>query len=104
MQKPNILKFLFYFSIGVIGQVVKQSELGSKQTENIDEYLSGKLTDIDFIITTSCTGIMIPSVDAHLINRLKMRQDIVRLPVTEMGCAAGVSWRPGYPRCCSPWI
>ena len=48
-------------------------------------------TDIDYIITVSCTGIMIPSLDAYLINRLKMRQDIVRLPVTEMGCAAGVS-------------
>ncbi len=47
--------------------------------------------DIDYIITVSCTGIMIPSVDAYLINRLRMRQDIVRLPVTEMGCAAGVS-------------
>ncbi len=47
--------------------------------------------DIDFIITVSCTGIMIPSLDAYLINRLKMKQDIVRLPVTEMGCAAGVS-------------
>jgi predicted naringenin-chalcone synthase len=47
--------------------------------------------DIDYIITVSCTGIMIPSVDAYLINSLKMRQDIVRLPVTEMGCAAGVS-------------
>lgn len=47
--------------------------------------------DIDYIITTSCTGIMIPSVDAHLINRLRLRQDIVRLPITEMGCAAGVS-------------
>lgn len=46
---------------------------------------------IDYIITVSCTGFMIPSVDAFLINRLKMRQDIVRLPVTEMGCAAGVS-------------
>lgn len=47
--------------------------------------------DIDYIITVSCTGIMIPSLDAYLINKLKMRQDIVRLPVTEMGCAAGVS-------------
>ena len=50
-----------------------------------------KPTDIDFIITVSCTGIMIPSLDAYLINRLEMKQDIVRLPVTEMGCAAGVS-------------
>jgi len=48
-------------------------------------------TDIDYIITVSCTGIMIPSVDAYLVNRLKMKQDIVRLPVTEMGCAAGIS-------------
>lgn len=47
--------------------------------------------DIDFIITVSCTGFMIPSVDAHLINRLRMRRDVVRLPVTEMGCVAGVS-------------
>ena len=46
---------------------------------------------IDFIITVSCTGIMIPSVDAFLINELNMKQDIVRLPVTEMGCAAGIS-------------
>ena len=48
-------------------------------------------TDIDYIITVSCTGIMIPSVDAYLINTLKMKQDIVRLPVTEMGCVAGIS-------------
>lgn len=47
--------------------------------------------DIDYIITVSCTGIMIPSLDAYLINSLEMKQDIVRLPVTEMGCAAGVS-------------
>jgi len=50
-----------------------------------------KANEIDYIITVSCTGIMIPSLDAYLINRLDMKQDIVRLPVTEMGCAAGVS-------------
>jgi len=50
-----------------------------------------KANDIDYIITVSCTGIMIPSLDAYLINSLEMKQDIVRLPVTEMGCAAGVS-------------
>lgn len=50
-----------------------------------------KPTDLDYIITVSCTGIMIPSLDAYLINRLKLKQDIVRLPVTEMGCAAGIS-------------
>lgn len=47
--------------------------------------------ELDYIITVSCTGIMIPSMDAYLINALHLRQDIVRLPVTEMGCAAGIS-------------
>lgn len=47
--------------------------------------------ELDYIITVSCTGIMIPSMDAYIINALNLRQDIVRLPVTEMGCAAGIS-------------
>ena len=46
---------------------------------------------LDYIITVSCTGIMIPSLDAYLINELRLKQDITRLPVTEMGCAAGIS-------------
>ncbi|MFV8225814.1 type III polyketide synthase [Christiangramia aquimixticola] len=46
---------------------------------------------LDYIITVSCTGIMIPSLDAYLINELDLKQDITRLPVTEMGCAAGIS-------------
>ncbi|WP_224482802.1 type III polyketide synthase [Robertkochia aurantiaca] len=47
--------------------------------------------ELDVIITVSCTGIMIPSLDAYIINDLQLRQDVLRLPVTEMGCAAGVS-------------
>ncbi|NHF60014.1 type III polyketide synthase [Flavobacteriaceae bacterium TP-CH-4] len=46
---------------------------------------------LDYIITVSCTGIMIPSLDAYLINSVGLRRDTVRLPVTEMGCAAGIS-------------
>ncbi len=46
---------------------------------------------LDYIITVSCTGIMIPSLDAYLINAMGLKNDIVRLPVTEMGCAAGIS-------------
>jgi predicted naringenin-chalcone synthase len=50
-----------------------------------------KPDSLDYIITVSCTGIMIPSLDAYLINDLNLGRDIIRLPVTEMGCAAGVS-------------
>lgn len=47
--------------------------------------------DIDLFITVSCTGVMIPSVDAHLINRLGFRSNVRRLPITELGCAAGAA-------------
>ncbi len=46
---------------------------------------------LDYLITTSCTGFMIPSVDAYLVDRLGLRQDVVRIPITEMGCAGGSS-------------
>ncbi len=45
--------------------------------------------DIDLIITTSCTGFMIPSVCAHLMPALGFRPTTKRLPITELGCAAG---------------
>jgi alkylresorcinol/alkylpyrone synthase len=66
-------------------------QLAEKSLQKSLEKANLLATEIDYIITVSCTGIMIPSVDAYLINSLGMKQDIVRLPVTEMGCAAGVS-------------
>lgn len=66
-------------------------DLGEKVLQKALDKAQWKPEDLDFIITVSCTGIMIPSLDAYLINKLHLRQDIVRLPVTEMGCAAGIS-------------
>ena len=66
-------------------------DLGEKVLEKALKKANWNPKDLDYIITVSCTGIMIPSLDAYLINKMKLRQDIVRLPVTEMGCAAGIS-------------
>lgn len=66
-------------------------ELGEKVLTKALEKAGWEPQSLDYIITVSCTGIMIPSLDAYLINRMKLKQDIVRLPVTEMGCAAGIS-------------
>ncbi|MDP5199855.1 type III polyketide synthase [Flavobacterium sp. DG2-3] len=65
--------------------------LGEKVLEKALQKADWDPQSLDYIITVSCTGIMIPSLDAYLINKMKLRQDIVRLPVTEMGCAAGIS-------------
>src|SRR5450432_3751392 len=47
--------------------------------------------EIDLLVTVSCTGIMIPSVDAYLVDELGFRRDVRRLPLTELGCAGGAA-------------
>ncbi len=66
-------------------------KLGISVLEKALGQANWEASSLDYIITVSCTGIMIPSLDAYLINALGLREDTVRLPVTEMGCAAGVS-------------
>jgi alkylresorcinol/alkylpyrone synthase len=46
---------------------------------------------VGLIVSTSCTGLMIPSVEAYLMNRLPFRSDTRRQPLTALGCAAGAS-------------
>jgi len=71
--------------------IIEAIDLGEKVLRKALLKANWQPKDLDYIITVSCTGIMIPSLDAYLINKLQLRQDIVRLPVTEMGCAAGIS-------------
>ena len=71
-----------------VREVIK---LGETALTNALEKADWNPRSLDYIITVSCAGIMIPSLDAYLINKLNLRQDIIRLPVTEMGCAAGIS-------------
>lgn len=63
--------------------------LGSQVAREAIDRAGLETSDIDLIISVSCTGFMIPSVDAYLINDLEMRMDTKRLPITEIGCAAG---------------
>jgi alkylresorcinol/alkylpyrone synthase len=46
--------------------------------------------DIDAVVTVSTTGIATPSLDALLLNRLPLRNDVRRLPIFGLGCAGGV--------------
>jgi len=48
-------------------------------------------SDVDLLLTVSCTGVMIPSLDAYLAAEMGFRSDVRRLPITELGCAAGAA-------------
>jgi 1,3,6,8-tetrahydroxynaphthalene synthase len=45
--------------------------------------------DIDVIIYVSCTGFMMPSMTAWLINSMGFRSDTRQIPIAQLGCAAG---------------
>ena len=65
---------------------------------------------IDLVVSVSCTGFMIPAVDAYVADALGLGPRLARLPITESGCAGGVVGlaraadylrrpsRPGRPR------
>ncbi len=48
-------------------------------------------TDVDAIVFVSITGLATPSIDARLVNRLRMRRDVRRTPIFGLGCVAGAA-------------
>ena len=46
---------------------------------------------VDAVITVSCTGYVVPALDVDLVEDLGLRPDVVRLPITELGCSAGAA-------------
>jgi alkylresorcinol/alkylpyrone synthase len=51
--------------------------------------LSACLDETSFLVTSSCTGYMIPGLDVQLAQTLALRPSTARLPITEAGCAGG---------------
>src|SRR5207302_8539004 len=49
------------------------------------------LADIGLIVGVSCTGVVLPSLDAELIPILGLQPRVARLPITELGCGGGVA-------------
>ncbi|WP_344963726.1 type III polyketide synthase [Streptomyces thioluteus] len=53
------------------------------------EHAELTVRDIDMIVYVSCTGFMMPSMTAWLINTMGFRNETRQLPIAQLGCAAG---------------
>ncbi len=47
--------------------------------------------EIDVVVSVSCTGYLVPSLDVQLAREIGLRQDVIRLPLTELGCSGGAA-------------
>src|SRR5687768_11422861 len=46
--------------------------------------------EIGVLVSSSCTGYMVPGWDVQLVQSLGLRHSTARLPITQAGCAGGV--------------
>ena len=85
-----------YGSIGTFGEandawIENAVELGSQAVSQALEQAGLAPEDVDAFFFVSVTGIASPSIDAKIVNRLGMREDVKRIPIFGLGCVAGAS-------------
>jgi 1,3,6,8-tetrahydroxynaphthalene synthase len=71
---------------------IYEAESKKRCPEVIDEALANAgiaAHDVDAIIYVSCTGFLMPSLTAWLINAMGFRSNTRQIPIAQLGCAAG---------------
>jgi alkylresorcinol/alkylpyrone synthase len=64
-------------------------DLGTRAIDGALERAGLRRRDLDALFVVSITGVASPSLDARLINLMRLRSDIKRTPIFGVGCVGG---------------
>ena len=76
-QNAEYIRISLEYSVKAIEECIASAQITKKE-----------ITDIIFISTT---GLSTPSLDALIVNEMRLNQNIGRIPVFGLGCAGGVA-------------
>ena len=65
--------------------------LGAQAVEDALTQVGLSPQDVDVMVSTTVTGLAVPSLDARLVPALGLRDDVRRLPLFGLGCLAGAA-------------
>lgn len=71
--------------------IVAATDLAHRAVQSALDLAGLEAQDVDLLVSTTITGVAVPSIDARLMARMPLRPDVRRVPIIGLGCVGGAA-------------